>query len=83
MKNNILYSPEALNDLDEIWEYIVSELCNPQAAENTVNRIMKAIDNLEDFSEIGTPLSSVTDMKNDYRFFGQRELHNLLSCKYS
>lgn len=68
MKNNIHYSPEALNDLDEIWEYIFSEPCNPQAAESTVNNIMDAIDRLEDFSEIGAPLSSVTDIESDYRF---------------
>lgn len=68
MKNNIHYSPEALNDLDEIWEYIFSELCNPQAAENTVNNIMDAVDKLEDFAEIGAPLSSVTDIESDYRF---------------
>ncbi|MDO5425088.1 MAG: type II toxin-antitoxin system RelE/ParE family toxin [Eubacteriales bacterium] len=68
MKNNIHYSPESLNDLDEIWEYIFSELCNPQAAENTVNNIMDAVDKLEDFSEIGAPLSSVTGIESDYRF---------------
>lgn len=39
MKNNVHYSPKARNDLDEIWEYISFELCNPQAAENTVNKI--------------------------------------------
>lgn len=68
MKNNIHYSSEAQSDLDEIWEYIFSELCNPQAAENIVNNIMDAIDKLEDFSEIGAPLSSVTDVESDYHF---------------
>lgn len=68
MKNNIHYSPEAQNDLDEIWEYIFFELCNPEGAENTVNNIMDAIDGLEDFSGIGAPLSSVADVENDYRF---------------
>lgn len=34
MKNNIHYSLEAQNDLDEIWEYITFELCNLQSAEN-------------------------------------------------
>ena len=68
MKNKIHYSPEAQNDLDEIWDYIFSELCNPSAAENTVNNIMDAIDRLEDFSEIGPPLSAVTDVESDYRF---------------
>jgi len=68
MKNNIYYSPEAQNDLDEIWEYIIFELCNPQAAENTVNKIMDTVDELENFSEIDALLSSVTDIESDYRF---------------
>ena len=68
MKNNIHYSPEAQNDLDEIWEYISFELCNPQAAENTVNKIMDTVDELECFSEIGALLSSVTDVESDYHF---------------
>lgn len=68
MKNNIHYSPEAQNDLDEIWEYITFELCNLQSAENTVNKIMDTVDELEDFSEIGALLSSVTDIESDYRF---------------
>lgn len=68
MKNNIYYSPEAQNDLDEIWEYISVELCNPQAAENTVNKIMDTVDELKDFSEIGALLSPVTEVESDYRF---------------
>ena len=68
MKNNIYYSPEAQNDLDEIWEYITFELCNPQAAENTINKIMDTVDELENFSEIGSLLSSVADIESDYLF---------------
>ena len=68
MKNSIHYSPEAQNDLDEIWEYITIELRSPQAAQNTVNKIMDTIDELENFSEIGALLSSVTDIESDYRF---------------
>lgn len=68
MKNNIHYSPEAQNDLDEIWEYISVELCNPQVANNTINKIMNIVDELENFSKIGVPLSSVIDIENDYRF---------------
>lgn len=68
MKNSIHYSPEAQNDLDEIWEYISFELCNPQAAENTIIKIMDTVDKLENFSEIGVLLSSVTDIESDYRF---------------
>lgn len=68
MKNNIYYSPEAQNDLDEIWEYISVELCNPQAAENTISKIMDTVDGLKDFSEIGALLSSITEVESDYRF---------------
>lgn len=68
MKNKLHYSPNALHDLDEIWDYIVMELCNPEAALNLVNGIMDTIDKLEDFAEMGAPLSSVADVESDYRF---------------
>ena len=53
--------------MDEIWDYIVSELQSPSAAENTVNRILDAVDQLADFSKIGAPLSSVAEVESDYR----------------
>ena len=68
MKNKIHYSRKSRRDLDEIWDYIVSELQNISAAERAVNRIMDAVDQLEDFAEIGAPLSSVADVDSDYRF---------------
>lgn len=68
MKNKLHYSPEALKDLDETWGYIVMDLGNPDAAENVVNGIMDVIDKLEDFAEMGAPLSSVADVETDYRF---------------
>ena len=52
--------------MDEIWDYIVSELQNRSAAERTVNRIMDAAQQLEDFAEIGAPLSSIADVEGDY-----------------
>ena len=67
MKNKIHYSKETRRDLDEIWDYIVSELQNRSAAERTVGRIMDAVDQLEDFAEIGAPLSSIADVEGDYR----------------
>ena len=67
MKNKIHYSPKALRDLDEIWDYIVSELQNPSAAKNTVNSILDAVDQLADFAEIGAPLSSIAEVESDYR----------------
>ena len=68
MRYKIQYSPEALIDLDEIWEYIQIELGNPDAAENVVSKMMDTIDALENFPEQGAPLSSVAGIESDYRF---------------
>lgn len=68
MKNKLHYSPDALRDLDEIWEYIQVELSNPSAAANVVNGILDTLDRLEDFTEMGAPLSSVADVESNYRF---------------
>lgn len=68
MKYKIHYTKESRRDLDEIWDYISSELQNISAAERTVNRIMDDVDRLADFAEIGAPLSSIADVDSDYRF---------------
>ena len=49
MKNKIRYSLDAQRDLDEIWDYIVADLCNPKAVERMANRIMDVVDSLVDF----------------------------------
>ena len=68
MKNKIHYSPESRRDLDDIWDYIVSELQNRSAVERVINRIIDAVDPLKNFAEMGTPLSSIADIGTDYRF---------------
>ena len=68
MKNKIHYSPESRRDLDDIWDYIVSELQNRSAAELVINRIIDAVDPLKNFAEMGTPLSSIADIGTDHRF---------------
>jgi addiction module RelE/StbE family toxin len=68
MKNKIHYSPESRRDLDDIWDYIVSELQNRSAAEHVINRIIDAVDPLKNFAEMGTPLSSIADIGTDHRF---------------
>ena len=68
MKNKIHYSPESRRDLDDIWDYIVSELQNRSAAERVINRIIDAVDPLKNFAEMGAPLSSIADIETDYRF---------------
>lgn len=68
MKNKIHYSPESRRDLDDIWDYIVSDLQNRSAAERVIDHIMDAVDPLKNFAEMGTPLSSIADIGTDYRF---------------
>lgn len=64
----IKFSPEAITDLKQTKAYIIEELCNEQAAVNTVAKITKRIRMLADFPESGAPLSSVIDIETDYRF---------------
>ena len=68
MKNRIHYSLESRRDLDDIWDYIVSELQNRSAAEHVTNRIMDAVDQLKIFAEMGTLLSSIADVSSEYRY---------------
>ena len=64
----IKFSPEAIADLQETKQYITEELCNEQAANNTIAKILASIRQLERFPEMGAPLSSVIDLDTDYRF---------------
>lgn len=66
--NKLLYSPEALNDLDEIRVYINNELQNPAAAQKIVLSILDTIEKLRDFAEIGPSLSLINEFESDYRF---------------
>lgn len=68
MKNKIHYSPESRRYLDDIWDYIVLELQNRSATERVIDRIMDAVDQLKNFEEMGTPLSSIADVGTGYRF---------------
>ena len=68
MRNSIHYTASSRRDLDDIWNYIVAELKNRAAAGRVIDRIMDMIDQLENFAEMGTPLSSVADTQTDHRF---------------
>lgn len=68
MKYNINYSPKALQDLDEIWDYISKDLFNPDAAEHVVTSILDAIDVLGEFPESGAPLEPHINLDSPYRF---------------
>ncbi len=69
MKTKLHYTLKARHDLDRIWDYIITELANPSAALETVEKIMDDADRLIDFPEMGAPLVSVADVREkDYRF---------------
>ena len=66
--NKLLYSPEALSDLDGIWMYIRVELQNITAPRQAVSRITETLEKLKNFAELGPKLSSITDIESDYRY---------------
>jgi len=64
----IRFSPDALEDLQEIKSYIADDLQNTKSAENTIRTIMDRIKRLIDFPDMGAPLSSVAQTQSDYRY---------------
>lgn len=68
MRSNIHYSKESRRDMDNIWAYIAQELQNPSAAKHVVDGIMDAVDQLELFPLMGTPLSAAAGENRDCRF---------------
>lgn len=68
MGNKLHYSPEALKDFDETWDYISFDLCSVDAAAKTVDKIINKVSRLEDFAEIGASLSSIINTESEYRF---------------
>ena len=68
MAYNLRYLPIARQDLTDIINYILNELKNPIAAENTLNRIEKAIfERLEDGPESFAIWPSTKERKHPYR----------------
>ena len=68
MQSKIEYSPKAVRDLDESWDYIKIELCKPSAAQNTIEGIMDKIDDLAMFPESGAKLEFDNGLESGYRF---------------
>ncbi len=62
------YTPLARQDLHEIEDYIKNELANPQAAKNTVQRVLKGCSNLKANPKLGLDLSSKIGQKTDLRY---------------
>ena len=64
----VKYSFDAINDLDEIGDYISRTLHSPLAAFNTTNNIRISISLLSEFPFSGAPLSSIVGIDTDIRF---------------
>jgi len=69
----IKYSHAAIEDLEQIGDYIATGLRNPIAALKTVNRIEDTVDKLADAPHIGTPLSARYEHVGDYRYLVCRD----------
>lgn len=68
MTAKINYAPLAIQDLQDIRDYIASDLSSLSSANKVVEGILDRVDLLEDFPEQGTPLSAICPIKIDYRF---------------
>ena len=53
-KCEVVLLPAAISDLDEIFDYILTE--NPRAAESTLDSIMQSLGRLQDNPHSGSPL---------------------------
>lgn len=68
MRYRINYSPEFLNDLFEIGDYIESQYQNPQAADRITDGIVDATDILAEYPETGARIFLPGGLDSGYRF---------------
>lgn len=71
-KRVLFYSPLAQQDLDDIFNYIATELRNPASAVGTVNAILDKAESLEDFPFTGSPVKGLPFTTEEYRFTNAR-----------
>ena len=76
MANTLHYSPQALKDLDEIFDYIFTDKQNPIAARNTIEGIKNSIAELKTLDNIGVKVRLPGDLETPYRFI---QYNNYLS----
>ena len=65
---NIVISKEARKDLILIRQYIVEELCNPDAAARIIGSLKKSISALSSFPDRGRPLDALISVHTEYRY---------------
>ncbi len=64
----VVLSPLAKADMQEIADYISLELHNPSAAGRLIRRFRKAIDSLRRFPASGAPLLAAGQQGDPYRY---------------
>lgn len=63
----IFYSPQARSDLNDIHEYISTNLQNPTAAKNIISKITKSAELLSDQAQLGFSVAEKTGRDTDIR----------------
>ena len=61
-------SPQAVEDLLEIKNYIKIKLKNPIAASNTISKIIETYENLSFYPDVGIPVERYVSFPTDYKF---------------
>lgn len=64
----IFFSDEAINDIKKIKEYISVDLCNSQAAADTVEKILKDVRRLSVFPRSGSSLQTIINTETEYKY---------------
>lgn len=65
---SVKYSPEAINDLNQIGDYIENKLKNKDAAKRIVQDILNSVSLLENMPEMGVALSASFMKLDDFRY---------------
>ena len=64
----ITFSPQAVDDLNNIKSYVSDNLLNPKAADELISLIFEKIRVLKSFPQTGTQLRTEVSILNGYRF---------------
>ncbi|MDO4807864.1 MAG: type II toxin-antitoxin system RelE/ParE family toxin [Coriobacteriales bacterium] len=72
MAAEVVWSPLAHRDLDDIWEWIAIENEEPRAADRTIEAIFDRMDGLAVFPLAAPSLDSICRIRSDWRFVEER-----------
>ena len=69
MKNyKIITSPRAIQDVEDIADYIGNKLFAPRSAEKFIDKVVETYERLSTFPEMGTELKKEFALKFQYRW---------------